>query len=350
MGTMLGDETGVFKATWGLWFSAIVGRNLTKARDRAEELVRLGQHATDSDLLLEAIHCRWSTAFFRGDVGTAFNDSREGVERYDPARHSWMGPVFGGHDPGVCAHCIQALSSSLSGILEQAKRSVDQSLSLAEALKHPHSLAHALQNAAIMLQVAGDHETLERMAQRAIELADKYNFPPQRAHALILSGWARAVGQDSDAGLELMEAEYARAVAIGPLFRYYAALLAEARAKFGKVSDALTVLRWALDSVTEPGIGFCVPELYRLQGLYLLRLDSHNQEEAMTSLQMAVDIAKQQKAALFQLKAAIDIAKAASSIGQPERGLQPLRDFCADLPEGFDAPQLAEAKRLLSKT
>ena len=172
---------------------------------------------------------------------------------------------------------------------------------------------------------------------------------PQRAHALILSGWARAVGQDSDQGLELMEAEYARAVAIGPLFRYYAALLAEARSKFGRVSDALTVLQSAIETVTEPGIGFCVSELYRLQGVCLLRLDSRNVGDAMSSLQMAVDIAKQQNATLFQLKAAINMAGAAGEMGQPERGLQPLRDLCANLPEGFDAPQLAEAKRLLSR-
>ncbi|MEY2439336.1 MAG: hypothetical protein QOI34_721, partial [Verrucomicrobiota bacterium] len=65
IGTTLGDEAGVFKATWGLWYSALVGRNLAKARDRAQELVTLGQRATDSDLLLEAFHCRWSTASFR---------------------------------------------------------------------------------------------------------------------------------------------------------------------------------------------------------------------------------------------------------------------------------------------
>jgi hypothetical protein len=69
----------------------------------------------------------------------------------------------------------------------------------------------------------------------------------------------------------------------------------------------------------------------------------------MTSLQMAVDIAKQQQATLLQLKASISMADATASIGQPEKGLQSLRDLCANLPEGFDAPQLAEAKRLLSK-
>ena len=349
VGTTLSDQAGVFKATWGLWYTAIVGRNLEKGRDRAQELVTLGRQSPDADLLLEAFHCRWSTAFFRGDLATALKDSREGIERYDPARHSWMGPVFGGHDPGVCAHNIQAMTLCLSGIFAQAKTCLEQALSLADKLKHPHSLAHALQNAAITHQVAGDHQALDRMAERAIELSDKYNFPPQRAHALILSGWAHAVGQDSDEGLEVMEAEYARAVAIGPLFRYYAMLLAEARAKFGRVSDALTVLQSALETVTEPGIGFCVPELYRLQGVCLLRLDSRNVGDATTSLQMAVDIAKQQNATLFQLKAAINMADVARSSGHSEKGLHPLRDLCANLPEGFDAPQLAEAKRLLSR-
>jgi class 3 adenylate cyclase len=348
MGTSLGDETGLFKATWGLWFSANIGRKLEKARDRAQELVTLGQHSTDPDLLLEALHCRWSTAFFRGDVATTFKDSREGVERYDPARHSWMGAVFGGHDPGVCAHGAHANALCLSGIFVRAKKCVEQALSLADTLKHPHSLAHALQGGMIVHQVAGEHEAVHRVGQRLLEISEKYNFPPTRAHALLLCGWARAIGSDSEAGLELIEAEFPRASAIGPLFRYYAALLAEARAKFGKVSDALTVLRWALDTVTEPGIGFCVPELYRLQGVCLLRLNSGKEEDAMTSLQMAVDTAKQQKTVLFQLKAAINMAGVAGEMGQPERGLQPLRDLCANLPEGFAAPQLAEAKRTLS--
>jgi tetratricopeptide (TPR) repeat protein len=258
-----------------------------------------------------------------------------------------MGAVFGGHDPGVCAHCIQAMTLSLSGIFGQAQTCLERALSLADALKHPHSLAHALQNAGIAYQVVGEHEALVQIVQRAAELADKYNFPPQRAHALILSGWVQAIGKDSDQGLEVMEAEFARAVAIGPLFRYYGGLLAEARAKFGKVSEALTVLQWALDTVTEPGIGFFVPELYRLKGVCLLRRDSAN-EDAMNSFQMAVDIAEQQHATLFQLKAAIDMAKAAGAMGQPEKGFKPLRDLYANLPEGFNVPQLAEARRLLS--
>jgi predicted ATPase len=225
---------------------------------------------------------------------------------------------------------------------------MEQGVSLAESLNHPHSLAFILTNAMVVHQISGDPGAVYRVGQRLTELAEKYNFPPARSHAFILCGWAQAVGADPAAGLASMEAEYPRSAAIGPFFRYYAALLAEARAKSGKVLDALTILRSQLDSLTEPGVGFYLSELYRMQGVCLLRLDSSNEEEAMTSLQTAVDIAKQQQATLLHLKAAISMAEAATSTGQPERGLQPLRDLCANLPEGFDAPQLAEAKRLLS--
>lgn len=349
LGTALGDQVGLFKATWGLWLAANIGRDLRTARDRAQELVKLAERSTDQDLMLEALHCRWSTAFFRGNVAAALEDSRGGIERYDETKHSWMGAVFGGHDPGVCAHGVQAFNLCLSGLIGQSKECLEQGVSLAERLNHPHSLAFILTNVMVIHQITGESEVVCRVGQRLIELTEKYNFPPQRAHALVLCGWAQAMGANPEAGLELIEAEFPNASTIGPFFRYYAGLLAEARANSGKMAEAIIILRAQLDALTEPGIGFYLPELYRIQGTCLLGLDSHHNEEAMSSLQMALNIAKQQNAVLFQLKAAIDMAKAADSMRQPKRGLQPLRDLCANLPEGFDVPILEEAKQLLSR-
>ena len=72
IGETLGDGTAVYKAKWGLWLNANYRRKTALARDRASELVTLAQRSGDSDLLLEAYHCRWSTAFFRGDVAADF--------------------------------------------------------------------------------------------------------------------------------------------------------------------------------------------------------------------------------------------------------------------------------------
>lgn len=347
IGAKLGDKNGLFRATWGLWFSANLGRKLEVARDRAQELVALSQHLDGTDLLLEAFHCRWSTAMFRGDVPTAIQDSEEGIERYDDAQHSWMGPIFGGHDPGVCAYGVQAIVLAQSGQFQRAASCIEQSLVLADKLGHQHSIAHALQNASTFCVLANDYVGVERYSQRQIDLANKYNFPPQRANALFLNGWAHALGRNSEAGLEAMEGIYDSVIAIGPFFRFYAGLLAEARTNFGKAAAALPILGMAIETVNEPGIGFCVSELYRMQGICLLAAEPNKPEAAMTSLRQALAIATQQKAPLLQLKAATSLVDAARSTPQAVQCRETLRALCADLPEGFDALELANARQLL---
>jgi hypothetical protein len=267
--TALGDDAGLFKATWGLWFNVLVGRRLDRARDHADALVMLAGKTNDGDLMLEGFHCRWSTAFFRGEVATCLEDGQKGIERYDREKHSWMGPVFGGHDPGVCAFTVCSLALSQTGRHAEARQRLEQGLSLAEELKHPHSKAHALQAALLIAQLRADHRAVGEYWQRLLEVAEKYNLPPQRTHAVFMSGWERAFTTDLDAGVSVMEAEFPRASAIGLFFRYYAALLAEGRERAGRFADALTVLRPVLESVTEPVVGFYVSELYRLQGTCL---------------------------------------------------------------------------------
>ncbi|HUZ30586.1 MAG TPA: adenylate/guanylate cyclase domain-containing protein [Xanthobacteraceae bacterium] len=123
IGETLDDRPAVFKAKWGLWLNANIRRKTTLARDRANELVSLAQRSGDGDQLLEGYHCRWSTALFRGDVAATLDNSRIGVEIYDMASHRHLGPAFGGHDPGACAHACRAVALQESGDREQARES-----------------------------------------------------------------------------------------------------------------------------------------------------------------------------------------------------------------------------------
>jgi tetratricopeptide (TPR) repeat protein len=143
IGEGLGDVSALYKAKWGLWLSANVRQKTALARDRANELVDLARRSNDDDLLLEAYHCGWSTAFFRGEVAATLDLGRIGIEAYDVNRHRHLGHTFGGHDPGVCAHVSIALSLELSGDRELAQESITRALALAEALDHPNSIAHA---------------------------------------------------------------------------------------------------------------------------------------------------------------------------------------------------------------
>src|SRR4029079_9306029 len=127
-----GDSTALYKAKWNLWLNANIRRETALARNRARELWTLAQRSGDGELLLEAYHCRWSTAFFRGDVTETLGNTLVGVETYDFATHRHLGHAFGGHDPGVCALVVRAGALQLSGDVLGAREGAGQGVALAE--------------------------------------------------------------------------------------------------------------------------------------------------------------------------------------------------------------------------
>jgi tetratricopeptide (TPR) repeat protein len=343
----LGDEPGSFKALWGLWFCAnLSGRN-DVARDRVEELVALGQRSGDENLFLEAIHCRWSTAFFRGDVPGTLAGAREGLALYDPARHSRLGAEFGGHDPGVCAHTVSGLAFAQSGRPRAAADSVERGIALARTLNQPPSVAFAIMNALTTYQMIGDRSAVTRLASQMTELADRFDLPSQRSIARFMSAWARACGNELESGLQAMESEFPRVSATGPIPVYYTGLLAGVRLEAGQPRPALELLDGVLKTESEPGVGLYVPEIHRLRGECLLRL-APGDLAAVRELEAAIAAAKQQQAHAFRLAAAVSLARAWAVAGRPEHGIAHLQEAVGVFDKSDGPAQLAPARAMLS--
>ena len=306
---LIGDGAALYRAKWGLWLGANLGRKTALARERAAELVRLAQQSDDSDQLLEAYHCRWSTAFFRGEVAEALTDSRIGISNYDMVRHRHLGPAYGGHDAGVCAFAVHCNAVQLSGDHEEAKKVAAQGIALAETLEHPFSLAHALHNASLGLQLAGDREGALDAAQRAADLAEKFGLHAYGDSSLVLRGWATAVGSGIAEAVGLIDAKIAGATAVGPVPQYYLGVAADVLLAAGRAGDALAHLDRAIAGVDEPGVGFYLPEIYRLRGECLLALDRNNKDEARLAFTTAADIGRRQGAIIFQHRASASLGR-----------------------------------------
>ena len=317
IGERLNDSTGTYKAKWGLWLNANVRRKSALARDQARELVTLAQRSGDSDLLLEAYHCRWSTAFFQGDVAASLGDCRIGVETYDIDRHRHLGHAFGGHDPGVCAHMVRANTLQLVGDRDRAQDSSASGLALAETLDHPNTLAFALNNLGICHQLVGDRDAAFAAAHRTAALAQKFGLLPWRAGSLLLTGWATAVGSGVADAARLVDAEIDNATAAGPLPQYYLGLAAEVLLAAGRPADGLAHLDRAIAAIDEPGIGFYLPEIYRLRGVCLLALGRGNKDEAQLALATARDIAQRQGAIIFERRAEMSLSQV-TNVGMSE--------------------------------
>jgi class 3 adenylate cyclase/tetratricopeptide (TPR) repeat protein len=314
LGIRLADDAATFKAKWGLWLNATIKRKTALGRERARELVTLAQRSSDGELLLEAYHCRWSTAFFRGDVAEALDTTLVGVETYDVACHRHLGHVFGGHDPGVCAHVVRANALQLSGDALGAKASARQGLALAETLGHPNTLGHALHNASMAHQLGGEREAAGAAAQRAADLAEKFALSPWHASSLVVKGWATAVGSVEEAAL-LIDAEIDKATAAGPVPQYYLGLAAEVLLAAGRPADGLAHLDRAIAAIDEPGVGFYLPEIYRLRGKCLLALGRGREEQARQAFVTARDVARQQGAVILERRAEASLSEVANGTG-----------------------------------
>ncbi len=305
----IGDGAALYRAKWGLWLGANLGRKTALARARADELVKLAQQSNDGDQLLEAYHCRWSTAFFRGEAAEALADSRIGISTYDIARHRHLGPAYGGHDAGVCAFAVHCNAVQLSGDHEEAKKVAAQAIALAETLDHPFSLAHALHNAALGFQLAGDRERTLAAAQRAVALAEKFGLYAYGASSLVLAGWASAAAAAVADAAALIDAKIAAATAAGPVPQYYLGVAADVLLAAGRAGDALAHLDRAVAGVDEPGVGFYLPEIYRLRGECLLALDRSNKDEAKRTFVTASEIARRQGAIVLKKRADASLGK-----------------------------------------
>ena len=303
IGEELGDGSASFQAKWGLWINANLRRKTSLARDRADELVFLAEQSGERELLLEAYHCQFSTAHFRGDVRGALEGGQHVIALYDMKQHRHLAHAFGGHDPCVCAHAQCGNAWQLFGKEQDAGRQFAQAITLAELLDHPNSLGHGLHNVAIGHQLGGDREAAYTAAHRAAALADKFNLPPWRASSLILVGWASANGAANGDAIRLIEAEIVNATAVGPLPQYYRGLAAEVLLAAGRPAEALGHLDRAIAGIDEPGVGIYLPEIYRLRGASLLALDRRNKAEAQSAFTTAIDIARCQGAVIFQRRA-----------------------------------------------
>jgi hypothetical protein len=120
---------------------------------------------------------------------------------------------------------------------------------------------------------------------------------------MILAAWAEGIGDGAAAALRVMDAEIENAAAVGPLPQYYRGLAAEIFLGMGRPADGLVQLDRAIALIDEPGVGFFLPEIYRLRGACLLAVDRNNKDEAHRAFATARDIAQRQGAIIFERRA-----------------------------------------------
>jgi tetratricopeptide (TPR) repeat protein len=240
-----------------------------------------------------------------------------------------------------------ALILACLGYIDQARSRMDEALAAARRLGHVHTLAHVLGYANRM-----DWLTCSPMVyiEEVVALSTENAFPHYLGFALACRGKSLLALGRAREGLALVaqglaELRASGGVASTPILLTW---LAESHSMLGQPAEELKCLAEVAQIVetTEERV-FEAELLHRVPGDLLNSIGDRSAAEQ--HYRQAIAIAERQSAKLFQLRASVSLALLWRDQGKRAEARDLLGPIYNWFTEGFDAPDLRDARALLDE-
>ena len=346
----MGDSPQRLAALVSLWRFYLNQGKLQIAQELAEQCLTFAQHVQDPSLLQDAHRMVGGTSLFRGELAAARVHLEHGTVLYD-AQHSRQPSFSSGMDRGVTCRSYAAWTLWLLGYPEQALTKSRDALTLAGELSHAFSLQFALNYASLLHVWRREVQCAKERAEAVITLANEHGFINALNVGMIRRGWALAKQGAVEEGIRQLHQglDTLRDMGTALPLTHHLALLAEAYRQGGQVEAGLQALAEALTHLDNTGERCYEAELYRLKGECLLAQSGARckEREAEECFRQALDVARRQQAKSLELRAAMSLGRLWQRQGKRTEAHQTLAEIYGWFTEGFETPDLQEAKALL---
>jgi tetratricopeptide (TPR) repeat protein len=194
------------------------------------------------------------------------------------------------------------------------------------------------------------------LAEEGCRITTELGFQRQLALLLFSCGAALVLQGKAEEGVHQIREALALQDALGvKLGRAYGlGLLADGCGRIGQVEEGLGLIAEALDIANQTGEHSSDADLHRLRGELLLKRDtegteSKSQEQAEACFRQAIEMARQQSAKLYEVRATTSLARLLALQGKRDEARTMLAEIYHWFTEGFDTPDLKDAKALLDE-
>jgi tetratricopeptide (TPR) repeat protein len=239
-----------------------------------------------------------------------------------------------------------AIAGRNAWMLGRANLAREREVSMMTAARgwNPYRAAMSSCRAAQLLVLLRDYEQTMILAERALELAEKHQFPHLLPTARCVLGWAQAEMGLFAEGITLIHQGIAAAAAsrlrLGVTNFYL--LLADAQ-RLVCDEEALQAVEQALQ--TNPEERECRPEALRIRGE--LRIKRSQLELAESDFRESILLAQKMSAKAWELRTTMSLARLLKKQGKTSEARAMLADIYGWFTEGFDTADLKDAKALL---
>ena len=345
LGEQFGDNAKLMEAFLALAQYRVMRDDFVLARELAERVLVMAQQAEAPAMLAGAHHVLGEVLFANGQFPATREQFERAVElfRAGPSRN--YGALFAQNAPGILAGVVVILGYP-STVLGRAH----ELLSAARRSSDPYSIATALFSDCIHHVLLRDARMVAEHADEMLSIATEYEMPFFLIAAIFFRGWAMAAAGQADKGIAEMHRSVSDPmVAQRMLTRLLRVALVETCGKNGRAEEGLDLVAEELATAEQTGQRVADAELHRLKGELLLIKDLGNAPQTERCLHTAIDVARRQGARLFELRATISLARLLKQQGKTEEARQILADIYGWFTEGFELPDLMEAKVLLEE-
>lgn len=190
------------KITRGLWGYYMVSSQLENSVKIAQELQELGAKNDSENIQIEAHATSCDSYFWQGKFRLAQKHAEKGLALYDLDKHHVDHTTCYGEDPSGIMLCYSGIMGWLLGEKEKAEQIVEHVNENLERYTHLFSRGFLMNGIAwyYMHQLKAEETLL--WGEKLKKLAVKEEFPPWLALAKTHVGWAKAVLEDVDKGVE----------------------------------------------------------------------------------------------------------------------------------------------------
>jgi class 3 adenylate cyclase len=252
--------------------------------------------------------------------------------------------------PGIICRAYRGQLRCLRGFLDDAARLAETAVERARTVYSPFILAWSLIIAAQTHLFRRDACTAERAAREAIALSREHRLPQWMAFGQQCLGRVLCQQGDWRGGIELQREAMDSLHAAGSLLHTTRLRLhlAESFLAIGDVDQTRLHLNAAFGHLQTHGEAHLASEIHLVK-LKLLKAEGAPYEALNPPIQMGLDIARRQGAHLLELRLASWIAGMWRDLGMPQEARDLLAPVYSWFTEGFDTPDLKEAKALLDE-
>jgi predicted ATPase len=328
-------------------FHYVRGEHL-KARELSAEALR--QAELDKDPLMVAL-AHWHVGLVLiclGEHADAHTQLEHVISFYKPDQHHQALIFHRGSDIGQSAFAYDACCLWCLGYPDQARQRGEYSLALARQYYHPFSLCDDLIYAGCLLNtMLRDAQPVEASARETLRIATEKGFPGWVATATSYVGAGLVLQGQLEEGIAYLRKGMDLDLEVGTRINFptYYCSWAGAQIALGRHTEAVTTLDEAQALVEDTGERLWEPEVHRLRAEALLALGDEPGAEA--SFLQALEVARSQQAKSWELRAATGLAQLWQKQGKVDEAREMLAGVYGWFTEGFDTPDLREARGLL---